>query len=128
MNLLIDTHLILWAASDPDRLSEEARQLLLDSANELYYSAASLWEVTIKRTLGRSDFQVDPRRLWRMLPVNGYRELPIAGEHAIAVEALPLLHKDPFDRLLLAQARVEGLTLLTVDQQLAEYGAPVRLV
>jgi PIN domain nuclease of toxin-antitoxin system len=128
MNLLIDTHLILWAAGDPDRLSEEARQLLLDSANELYYSAASLWEVTIKRTLGRSDFQVDPRRLWRMLPVNGYRELPIAGEHAIAVEALPLLHKDPFDRLLLAQARVEGLTLLTVDQQLAEYGAPVRLV
>ncbi|HUL12916.1 MAG TPA: type II toxin-antitoxin system VapC family toxin, partial [Methylococcaceae bacterium] len=86
------------------------------------------WEVTIKRTLGRSDFQVDPRRLWRMLPVNGYRELPIAGEHAIAVEALPLLHKDPFDRLLLAQARVEGLTLLTVDQQLAEYGAPVLLV
>jgi PIN domain nuclease of toxin-antitoxin system len=128
MNLLIDTHLILWAAGDPDRLSDEARQLLLDSANELYYSAASLWEVTIKRTLGRSDFQVDPRRLWRMLPVNGYRELPIAGEHAIAVEALPLLHKDPFDRLLLAQARVEGLTLLTVDQQLAEYGAPVRLV
>ena len=128
MNLLIDTHLILWAAGDPDRLSEEARQLLLDSANELYYSAASLWEVTIKRTLGRSDFQVDPRRLWRMLPVNGYRELPIAGEHAIAVEALPLLHNDPFDRLLLAQARVEGLTLLTVDQQLAEYGAPVRLV
>ena len=128
MNLLIDTHLILWAAGDPDRLSEEARQLLLDFANELYYSAASLWEVTIKRTLGRSDFQVDPRRLWRMLPVNGYRELPIAGEHAIAVEALPLLHKDPFDRLLLAQARVEGLTLLTVDQQLAEYGAPVRLV
>jgi PIN domain nuclease of toxin-antitoxin system len=128
MNLLIDTHLILWAAGDPDRLSEEARQLLLDSANELYYSAASLWEVTIKRTLGRSDFQVDPRRLWRMLPVNGYRELPIAGEHAIAVEALPLLHKDPFDRLLLAQARVEGLTLLTVDQQLAEYGAPVLLV
>ena len=128
MNLLIDTHLILWAAGDPDRLSDEARQLMLDSANELYYSAASLWEITIKRTLGRSDFQIDPRRLWRMLPVNGYRELPITGEHAIAVDTLPLLHKDPYDRLLLAQARIEGLTLLTVDQQLAEYGAPVRLI
>lgn len=128
MNLLIDTHLILWAAGDPDQLSDEARHLLLDSANELHYSAASLWEVAIKRTLGRSDFQVDSRRLWRMLPASGYRELPITGEHAIAVESLPLLHKDPFDRLLLAQARVEGLTLLTVDEQLAEYGEPVRLI
>lgn len=128
MNLLLDTHLVLWAAGDPDRLSREARQLLLDSANELYYSVASLWEIAIKRTLGRSDFQVDPRRLWRMLPANGYRELPILGEHAVAVETLPLLHKDPFDRLLLAQARVEGLTLLTVDRPLAGYGAPVRLV
>lgn len=128
MNLLLDTHLILWAAGDPDRLPEEARQLLLDTANELYYSAASLWEVTIKRTLGRSDFQVDPHRLWCMLPVSGYRELSITGEHAIAIETLPLLHKDPFDRLLLAQARVESLTLLTADQQLAGYGAPVRLI
>jgi PIN domain nuclease of toxin-antitoxin system len=128
MNLLLDTHLILWAADDPDRFSDEARQLLLDTAHELYYSAASLWEITIKRTLGRSDFQVDPRRLWRMLPVSGYRELPITGEHAIAIETLPLLHKDPFDRLLLAQARVESLTLLTADQQLAGYGAPVRLI
>jgi PIN domain nuclease of toxin-antitoxin system len=128
MNLLIDTHLILWAAGDPDRLSVEARQLLLDSANELYFSAASLWEITIKRGLGHSGFLIDPRRLWRMLPINGYRELPITSEHAIAVETLPLLHKDPFDRILLAQARVEGLTLLTVDQQLVAYGAPVRLV
>lgn len=128
MNLLLDTHLILWAADDPDRFSDEARQLLLDTAHELYYSAASLWEITIKRTLGRSDFQVDPRRQWRMLPVSGYRELPITGEHAIAIETLPLLHKDPFDRLLLAQARVESLTLLTADQQLAGYGAPVRLI
>jgi len=128
MNLLIDTHLILWAAGDPDRLSDAARQFLLDSANELYYSAASLCEITIKRTLGRSDFQIDPRRLWRLLPVNGYRELPVTGEHAIAVETLPWLHKDPFDRLLLAQAQVEGLILLTADRQLAGYGPPVQLI
>ncbi|MBS1212475.1 MAG: hypothetical protein H6R26_1091 [Proteobacteria bacterium] len=128
MNLLLDTHLVLWAAGEPDRLSDKARQLLVDSANELYYSAASLWEIAIKRTLGRADFQVDPRRLWRMLPANGYRELPVTGEHAIAVETLPALHKDPFDRLLLAQARVEGLHLLTADRLLAQYGSPVQLV
>ncbi len=128
MNLLLDTHLILWAATDPRRLSEEARLLLLDSANELFYSAASLWEIAIKRGLGRPDFQVDPRRLWRMLPLNGYRELPVTGEHGIAVETLPLLHKDPFDRLLLAQARTEDMVLLTKDLKLAEYGEPVRLV
>ena len=128
MNFLLDTHLILWAATNPHRLSEDARRIVLDSANELFYSAASLWEIAIKRGLGRSDFQVDPRRLWRMLPLNGYRELPITGEHGIAVETLPLLHKDPFDRLLLAQARLEGMVLLTKDLQLAEYGEPVRLV
>ncbi len=128
MNLLLDTHLILWAAGDPQRLSNEARELLVNSANELFYSAASLWEIAIKRSLDRSDFQVDPRRLWRLLPLNGYRELAVTGEHGIAVENLPLLHKDPFDRLLLAQARTEGMVLLTQDLQLAKYGDPVRLV
>lgn len=128
MNLLLDTHLILWAASDPSRLSDEAKSLILDSSHTLFYSAASLWEIAIKRSLGRADFQVDPRRLWRLLPLNGYRELPITGEHGIAVENLPWLHKDPFDRLLLAQARIEGMILLSKDGLLAEYGEPVRLV
>ena len=128
MNLLLDTHLILWAAGDPSRLSGEASALLLEPANTLYYSAASLWEVAIKRSLGRPDFQADPRRLWRLLPLNGYRELPVTGEHAIAVETLPRLHKDPFDRLLFAQARLEGMVLLSNDGRLAEYGEPVRLV
>ena len=95
MNLLLDTHLILWAATDPRRLSEEARLLLLDSANELFYSAASLWEIAIKRSLGRPDFQVDPRRLWRMLSINGYRELPVTGEHGIAVETFHCCIKTP---------------------------------
>lgn len=128
MNLLLDSHLILWAASDPSQLSDEARALLLDPSHTLFYSAASLWEIAIKRSLGRSDFQVDPRRLWRLLPLNGYRELPVTGEHGITVENLPWLHKDPFDRLLLAQARTEGMTLLSKDEQLAKYGEPVRLV
>lgn len=128
MNLLLDTHLLLWAASEPKRLSPKARALLLDPVNHLVFSSASLWEISIKNMLERSDFNVDPRRLWRMLLVNGYRELPVTSEHAVAVNELPLLHKDPFDRILVAQARVEGLLLLTVDKGVAKYGDAVRKV
>lgn len=128
MNLLLDTHLLLWAASEPERLSAGTRTLLLDPANQLVFSSASLWEVSIKNGLERSDFNVDPRRLWRLLLVNGYRELPIASEHTVAAGDLPPLHKDPFDRILVAQARVEGLTLLTADKAVAKYGDGVRKV
>ena len=128
MNLLLDTHLLLWAASVPERLSAKARGLLLAADNQLIFSSASLWEIGIKRSLGRADFNVDPRRLWRMLLVNGYRELPVTCEHAIAVNELLPLHKDPFDRILVAQARVEGLLLLTVDKAVAKYGEAVRKV
>lgn len=128
MNLLLDTHLLLWAASEPQRLSAKTRTLLLDPANQLVFSSASLWEISIKNGLARSDFNVDPRRLWRMLLVNGYRELPVTSEHAVAVNDLPPLHKDPFDRILVAQARVEGLTLLTMDKAVAKYGEGVRKV
>lgn len=128
MNLLLDTHLLLWAASMPERLSNTARDLLLDPSNELVFSAASLWEVSIKRALGRTDFNVDPRRLWRMLLVSGYRELPVTCEHTVAVLDLPPLHKDPFDRILVAQARTENLQLLTVDSAVANYGAGIQQV
>lgn len=128
MNLLLDTHLLLWAAAEPRRLSAKARALLLDSANQLFFSSASVWEVGIKSGLERADFKVDPRRLWRMLLISGYRELPVSSEHAVAVLDLPSLHKDPFDRILVAQARVEGLTLLTTDKVVAKYGDGVRRV
>ena len=128
MNLLLDTHLLLWAASEPKHLSAKARTLLLDPANHLLFSAASLWEISIKNGLERSDFNVDPRRLWRMLLINGYRELPVTSEHTVAVNDLPHLHKDPFDRILVAQARVEGLTLLTADKMVAKYGDGVKKV
>ena len=128
MNFLLDTHLLLWAASTPERLSSKARRLLLAPDSFLIFSSASLWEISIKRTLGRADFDVDSRSLWRMLLVNGYRELPVTSEHAIAVNDLPALHKDPFDRILVAQARVEGLVLLTVDKAVAKYGKDVRRV
>ncbi len=128
MKLLLDTHLLLWAAGQPERLPARARKLLADPGNELLYSAASLWEIAIKRTLGRPDFEADPRLLRRGLLDNGYLELPITGQHAVGVDALPPLHKDPFDRLLLSQALVEGIVLLTTDAQLARYPGPVRKV
>ena len=128
MILLLDTHLLLWAAGEPQRLSAKARALLLDPSNQLVFSSASLWEISIKNGLERPDFNVDPRRLWRMLLVNGYRELSVMSEHTVAVNNLPPLHKDPFDRILVAQARVEGLTLLTADKTVASYGDGVKRV
>ncbi len=128
MKLLLDTQILLWAAGQPERLSATARKLLNDPRNELLFSAASLWEITIKNTLGREDFRVEPRLLRRGLLDNGYAELPITSQHAVNIDSLPLLHKDPFDRLLLAQALSEGIILLTGDAQLARYHGPVRKV
>lgn len=128
MKLLLDTHLLLWAAGPCERLSEVARAMIESPDNELYFSAASLWEIAIKRGLGRDDFQVDTRLLRRALLDNGYHELPITSAHAVAIDVLPSLHKDPFDRLLLAQAMVEGITLLSADAVVAQYPGPVRKV
>ncbi|HKS77216.1 MAG TPA: type II toxin-antitoxin system VapC family toxin [Terriglobales bacterium] len=128
MKLLLDTHVLLWAAGEPKRLSAKARGLINNSSHELFFSAASIWEVAIKRGLGRNDFQADPRVLRRGLLDNGYRELPISSEHVVAIESLPALHKDPFDRILIAQATVEGIPLLTVDSLVAKYPGPIRVV
>ncbi|MDQ1833354.1 type II toxin-antitoxin system VapC family toxin [Massilia scottii] len=105
-----------------------ARSLIDNSGNQLFFSVASLWEIAIKRALGRPDFRIDPRLLRRGLLGNTYNELPIPGEHAVAVEDLPPCHKDPFDRILLAQATLEGIVLLTSDSVLAQYPGPVRKV
>lgn len=128
MKLLLDTHLLLWAAGDAKKLSKTARGLINTSDNELFFSAASVWEVVIKRGLGREDFQVDPRVLRRGLLDNGYSELPITSDHATALESLPPLHKEPFDRILVAQAHAEGITLLTGDNRVSQYPGPIRLV
>ena len=128
MKLLLDTHLLLWAADNPRRLPKAARVLIEDTENELLFSAASLWEITIKRSLERPDFQVDARLLRRALLDNGYSELPITSEHAVNIDHLPPTHKDPFDRILVAQATVEGITLLTNDRGLAAYPGPIRKV
>ena len=128
MKLLLDTHVLIWAAGFPDRLSVEARELIADTDNDLVFSAASLGEVAIKSGLGREDFIVDARLLRRGLLDNGYSELPVASEHAVAIDGLPPIHKDPFDRLLIAQAMVEGITLLTADDLVGEYPGPIRKI
>ena len=128
MKFLLDTHLLLWAAGEPRKLSKQARTLIENQNNELLFSAASLWEVAIKRGLGRTDFQVDARLLRRGLLDNGYSELPIMSDHVVATESLPLIHKDPFDRILVAQATVEGITLLTIDSLVSQYPGPIRTV
>lgn len=127
MKLLLDTHLLLWAADSIERVPPGARALMSDPQNELLFSVASLWEIAIKSGLNRSDFCVDARMLRRGLIDNGYRELPIFSEHAVAIDALPPIHKDPFDRLLIAQATIEGVLLLTDDATVARYPGPVQL-
>lgn len=128
MRLLLDTHLLLWTAGKSHMLSREATELIADPDNEISYSVIALWEIAIKNALGRSDFLVDLPSMRHQLLDNGYRELAVLGSHAIALEALPAHHKDPFDRLLVAQAMVEGMTLLTADATLAQYGSVVRKV
>ena len=128
MRLLLDTHVLLWAAVGSDRLSDESRELLEDARHEVLYSAASLWEIAIKSSLGRKDFRVDLPLLQAMLPAMGLVELPVSGAHAVAVATLPPLHRDPFGRLLIAQSMVEGLTLVTHDAVIRRYGVETHFV
>ena len=125
MRLLLDTHVLLWVAAEPDRISNDVRRMIESRDTELAFSAASVWEVAIKRTLGREDFDVDPRLLRRGLIENGYTELAVTGAHAAAVDSLPPIHTDPFDRILVAQALAEGLMLLTADPVVARYPGPI---
>ena len=126
--MLLDTQLLLWTAGQPEHLPAGARTLIDDARNQLMFSAASLWEVAIKSSLARADFRADARLLRRGLLDNGYDELAITGEHAVAIANLPPIHKDPFDRLLVAQSAVEGILLLTADPIVVQYPGPIRKV
>ena len=128
MRLLLDTHVLLWAAVIPERLSPTTRTLIEDEEHELCFSAASLWEVAIKFGMGRNDFDVDPRLLRRALLENNYSEVAVTGSHAVAVDLLPPIHRDPFDRLLVAQAQIEAMTLVTADATVGRYPGPIQLV
>lgn len=130
MNYLLDTHLLLWLGSHtPGNLSPALHQIVSNAHHQLYFSAASVWEVAIKNGLNKPSFSVNPHVFRSALLQHGYRELPITSAHAAAVSGLASHHNDPFDRILIAQATVEGIVLLTNDQTVASYqGHPIQLV
>jgi PIN domain nuclease of toxin-antitoxin system len=125
---LLDTHMLLWAAFERKKLSQRAVNIIEDRANDVSFSAVSIWEVTIKRALEKPDFQFDPVLLRSLLLGAGYREIAMTSDHALQVAALPPAHKDPFDRILLAQAQMTGSIFLTADVKMASYGGPVQVV
>ena len=126
MKLLLDTQLLLWTAGGLPELPLPAKKIIENPTNELFFSAASLWEISIKHSLGRADFQLDPQVLRRALFDNGYQEIAVTSAHAAAIATLPPIHKDPFDRMLVAQAITEGITLLTCDDEVAQYKGPIK--
>ena len=128
MRILLDTHLLLWAMAASRKLPREVKSQLLDPHNDVYYSAASLWEIAIKSGLQRTDFRIDIDALMKALEASGFIELPISAAHAASVAKLPPIHKDPFDRLLVAQSMAEPLTLLTNDRELAGYWDGVKVI
>jgi len=128
VKLLLDTHLLVWTANQAHRLSRPAVELIQTPENDLYFSAISIWEVAIKQSLGRTSFTVDAPTLRRGLLANGFQELPLTSDHGIAVINLPPIHQDPFDRILIAQAISENITLLTSNSQIAKYAGPIRKV
>lgn len=128
MRLLLDTHLLLWTAEASKRLPVQAAKLIADPNVTLVFSAISILEIAIKHNQACADFEADPLLVRSELLANGYEELPVLGQHAVAVAGLPPIHKDPFDRLLVAQATIEGILLLTADKRVAAYPGPVRRV
>lgn len=126
MKVLLDTHLLVWATARQARVPAEARKILEAADTEPFFSVASLWEIAIKTGLGRPEFQIDPRIMRRGLIDSGYLELEITSAHVLATSDLPLIHRDPFDRLLVAQASVEGFELLTADKVVGRYPGPIR--
>ena len=128
MRLLLDTHILLWALDDPGRLDLATRDLLEDAANEVLFSAASIWEIAIKVCLGRADFPVRPETIADSARATGFIELPVRAATAAQVANLPLHHRDPFDRLLVAQAMAEPARLFTADTKLAPYSELVTVI
>jgi PIN domain nuclease of toxin-antitoxin system len=124
VRVLLDTHLLLWALAAPARLPPEARRVIRDA--DVYVSAASIWEISVKAALGK--LRADPREVLAALEPAGFLSLPIVGEHAARVASLPPVHRDPFDRLIVAQALVEPMRLLTDDAVLGAYGEIVTVV
>jgi PIN domain nuclease of toxin-antitoxin system len=128
VRILVDTNVLIWALVDPGRLSRSVRSMLEDPDHEVLFSAASIWEIAIKRRLSRADFKVEPWEIIEGAEAGGFIELPVRSAAALKVADLPLLHRDPFDRLLVAQAMTEPAALYTADAQLAAYSELVVVV
>ena len=128
MKFLFDTHVALWTLFNDSRLSREAREIVSNPGNEFVFSVCNIWEIAIKRGLNTPNFQHDPREIRQYLLRNGCEELTIHSRHVVEVDSLPPIHIDPFDRILIAQAMVEGITLLTADAVIAKYPGPIRKV
>jgi len=125
VNLLLDTHVALWAIADSRQLSTHARKLIETAEASVWISAATVWEIAIKHALGKRGMPVSGAQALEYFRASGYRILPIKAEHACAVEALPALHADPFDRILVAQALTEPMRLLTHDATVARYDTSI---
>jgi PIN domain nuclease of toxin-antitoxin system len=128
MRILMDTHVLIWALAEPQRLGDETLATIESAADEVLFSAVSIWEIAIKRRLGRVDFPFEPAEIVRSAAGAGYVELPLRATAAALVAELPLLHRDPFDRVLIAQAITEPAFLYTADQRLAPYSELVRQI
>ena len=127
MRILLDTHIALWAVTGSRRLASKGRQLIL-AADEVHVSAATMWEIAIKHTLGKGDRPVSSGQALQAFRDAGYALLNIKPEHAVRVEDLPSIHNDPFDRLLVAQAQFQPITLITSDRLVSDYGAGIVLI
>lgn len=125
---LVDTQLLIWSATGSRKLPARVVRLFRDGRHEFHFSAASLWEVAIKSSLGRANFQLDASRLRSVLLDNGFHELAVTGSHAVAVSGLPAIHGDPFDRMLIAQAVSEPMVLITADERLARYPGTIEII
>jgi PIN domain nuclease of toxin-antitoxin system len=128
MRFLLDAHLLVWLAALSERLPAEVREIAEDPTNEIFFSSASIWELTIQFSAAKTTLALPPNILYRELIDNDFEELPVSATHALAVETLPWIHKDPFDRILIAQSISEGMLLLTSDDTIAQYSGPIRLV
>jgi PIN domain nuclease of toxin-antitoxin system len=128
VNLLLDTHVALWAITDSPNLPQKARDLIQSPKATIWISTANVWEIAIKHSLGRGDMPISSKDAVRYFQESGYRFLPIEAEHAVAVEELPAYHQDPFDRILVAQALIEPMRLITHDATVARYSDTIILV
>ena len=128
MKILLDTNILLWIAGSPEKIPENILNQIQDTQNTLFFSAASIWEIAIKHALGKPDFSFDPLTIYQALVENNYTELSITSSHATAIQHLQKIHKDPFDRMLIAQAIAENMLLMTADRTIVKYSAPVLFV